>query len=136
MALYVPIQVKADSFSQGLAAVYQSGKWGYIDKSGAMIIEPQFESALCFSQELARVKKDGLWGFINQKGSVVIKPQFGEDFIDKLATKDHAEAMSNFSEGLARVCKQAEKSNDLISTLDRAVNPFNEKTYSAKPAGI
>ena len=63
-------------------------KWGYIDKSGKVVIEPQFDSADDFSEGLAKVKKDGKRGYIDKIGKVVIEPQFDEvwDFSEGLAT--------------------------------------------------
>ena len=38
-----------DSFAEnGLAGVKENGKWGYIDREGNMVIEPQFQSAYEF----------------------------------------------------------------------------------------
>ena len=34
---------EAHSFSQGLAAVKVGSKWGFIDKSGKFVIQPQFD---------------------------------------------------------------------------------------------
>ncbi len=69
------------------------GLWGYIDQTGKMVIEPQFQNVGAFSEgkapvcvEVKRVRK---WGFINEKGEMVIEPQF--------------ERASSFSEGLAAV---------------------------------
>ena len=66
----------AHDFSEGLAAVYQDGKWGYIDTSGAMVIPPQFEYARPFSEGLAAVIQDGKWGFIDQTGKIAIPAQY------------------------------------------------------------
>ena len=38
-----------------LAAIYKNGKWGYIDRQGKIIIEPQFDTANPFSEKLASV---------------------------------------------------------------------------------
>ncbi|MBQ7239757.1 MAG: WG repeat-containing protein [Bacteroidales bacterium] len=69
------------------------GLWGYIDRTGKMVIEPQFLNAETFSEgkapvcvEVNRVRK---WGFIDEKGEMVFEPQF--------------ERASSFSEGLAAV---------------------------------
>jgi KWG Leptospira. len=37
--------------------VKKSGKFGYIDKTGKVVIEPVFDYAESFSEGLARVKK-------------------------------------------------------------------------------
>lgn len=98
----------ARRFSEGLAWVNIDGKWGCIDKSGNVVIQPKFvfESTtalmedISFHDGLTRVKdcgKDGddgwwcagKWGFVDKAGEFAIKPQF-----------DYAE---DFSEGLAPV---------------------------------
>lgn len=50
----------------------QDGRYGYIDKSGNVMIDFEFEDAEKFSCGLAPVLIDGLWGFINEDGEVVI----------------------------------------------------------------
>lgn len=65
-------------FSQGLSAVFIDRKWGYIDKTGKFVIEPQFEQADSFSQGLAVVKTGNKWGYIDRTGKFVIEPKFDE----------------------------------------------------------
>ena len=50
-----------------------ASKYGFIDKSGKMVIEPQFDNAEPFSEGLAQVEKDGKLGFIDKSGKVVEK---------------------------------------------------------------
>ena len=57
--------------SDGLAAIKENGKWGYVDKDGKVIIEPQFEEAHSFLNGYAAVKAHGKWGYINEKGKLV-----------------------------------------------------------------
>ncbi|HYL98798.1 MAG TPA: WG repeat-containing protein, partial [Blastocatellia bacterium] len=79
-------------FSEGLAAVESNGFVGFIDRTGAMVIEPQFLSAGDFSDGLAPVRfarslgTTG-WGYIDRSGKTVIPPQFAEaePFSDGLA---------------------------------------------------
>lgn len=54
----------------------QDGRYGYIDKSGNVMIDFEFEDAEKFSCGLAPVLIDGLWGFINEDGEVVIEPAY------------------------------------------------------------
>ena len=63
--------------------------WGYIDKTGKFIIQPQFDSASNFSEGFASVRMNNKWGYIDKTGKFVIQPQF--------------DLASNFSEGLARI---------------------------------
>lgn len=60
----------------GLAAVCISGKWGFADKTGKLVIEPQYEGANSFSIGLGAVCVDGAWGYINANGVIRIECQF------------------------------------------------------------
>jgi len=104
--------------SHGLAPV----KYGYVDKGGRMVINPQFDDADSFAGGLARVKI-GNWGYINKSGKFIINPQFdgADNFYEDLARVkiDHKygyinkegkivinptfDEGYNFSDGLARV---------------------------------
>ena len=99
-------------------------RWGFMNKSGQLIIQDNFDEARNFSEGLALVRKKGKWGYINKFGSVVIRPQFksawsfeGEyarvktfeqkmGFIDQKGNwfiEPEFELVKDFSEGLARV---------------------------------
>lgn len=71
-----PQFAKARDFSDGLAAVQQGDKWGFIDRAGRMVVKPQYEGANDFREGLAPVKQGGKWGFIDKAGNMVIRPQF------------------------------------------------------------
>jgi len=71
-------------FSEGLALVEVDKKWGFIDKTGKIVIEPAFVNAESFSEGLAKVclsyrlDKNNIityiqWGYINTTGEVVIE---------------------------------------------------------------
>ncbi|HYM76114.1 MAG TPA: WG repeat-containing protein [Candidatus Dormibacteraeota bacterium] len=64
-------------------------RWGYIDSTGKLVINSQFEEVADFSEGLAAVKTGSRWGFIDEDGKFVINPQFDE--------------VSSFAEGLAAV---------------------------------
>lgn len=54
-------------------------KWGYIDKSGKLVIDYQFSDADVFSEGMAAVvpqteENTMTWGYVDKKGVVVIKP--------------------------------------------------------------
>lgn len=66
-------------FSEGLAPVKFEGKWGYIDKTGKMVISAQFISAGLFSDGLAAASTEGnLYGYIGTNGLYKVHPQFDE----------------------------------------------------------
>ena len=52
----------ANSFREGLALVKEGGKWGYIEKTGKMVISPQFSECGQFVEGLAAVKVGNKWG--------------------------------------------------------------------------
>lgn len=63
------------------------GRWGYIDRSGSMAIEPSFQKAGEFSNGLAAARTDSLYGYIDPAGEWVIEPRFrdAKTFGDGLA---------------------------------------------------
>ena len=80
-----------------LYPVSVDGKLGYIDKTGKIIIEPQFDEAYVFSNGLAKIKVGDKYGFIDKTSKVVINPlsdtssYFNEEGIADITTysKDH-----------------------------------------------
>jgi hypothetical protein len=80
---------KALAFSEGLAAVEQKDKSGYMDKAGRQIIPPTYNDVQHFSEGLAAVLIEGKYGYIDRSGKMVIPPKFG--------------SADPFSEGLAVV---------------------------------
>lgn len=73
-------------FHEGLAAVTsdksyiedQNAHFKYIDYSGGVAIEGEFERARAISEGLASVYVDGKWSFINKKGEMEIETKFDE----------------------------------------------------------
>ena len=62
----------------GLLPVSFGGKCGYVDASGKMVINPQYDNAEAFNARLglAPVFVGGKWGLIDREGKYVINPQF------------------------------------------------------------
>lgn len=72
------------AFSDGLALFCNENlDCGFVDKSGKVVVNPQFDDARPFSEGLAAVERDGKWGFIDKTGKIVINPQFEKvgDFV-------------------------------------------------------
>jgi hypothetical protein len=67
-----------------------NGKGGFIDASGAIVIEPIYEKVYPFSDGLAAVQVDRKWGYIDAQGKMIIEPRFASPGF--------------FSEGLASFC--------------------------------
>jgi len=82
-------------FCCGLAPVKIETKWGYINKSGRIVVKPTFIRASEFSEDgLARVcvrrtDRSAKYGFIDRHGNWKLQPEYGD--------------VGHFSEGLARV---------------------------------
>ncbi len=55
----------------GLFCVNVNGKYGYIDKTGKYVINPQFDYAGSFSEGLAVVEIGGKWGYIDKTGKFI-----------------------------------------------------------------
>ena len=86
-SLFICIPIAAQSTA--LFPIQQNDRWGYIDRSGKIVIEPRFESAREFSEGPAVVYLNGKSGFIDTSGKIVIEPKYP--------------VARPFSEGLARV---------------------------------
>ncbi|MFH1258481.1 MAG: WG repeat-containing protein [Elusimicrobiota bacterium] len=91
-------QQKSTEESIALFRVEVNDKWGYIDKTGKIIITPQFDEARTFSEGLAAVATieklksnadlvNRKWSYINMTGKIVIDQQFSwaGDFSEGLA---------------------------------------------------
>lgn len=83
-------------FSEGLAPVTFNGVCGYVDRTGGLVLKPEFKAGEdcgtvwgSFDGGLSRWKIGDKYGYINQSGQFVIKPAFDLTF--------------NFSEGMAFV---------------------------------
>lgn len=134
----------AENFSEGLARVgfgeknqepHRDGSidinsYGYIDKTGKLVIPAKFSAASNFSEGLAAVKidsqtnnKTALYGYIDKTGKMIIAPKFtqagnfsnglapvftesSQGYIDrtgKMVLKLKYQFLGDFSAGLARV---------------------------------
>jgi hypothetical protein len=92
-------------FAQGtpqtaqLRPVYVNGRWGYADRSGTLVIKPQFDAARPFAGAIAQVgvvdeelpeidaAPNLKWGYIDERGRVVVELRYTilRDFAEGLA---------------------------------------------------
>ncbi|PSQ81794.1 MAG: hypothetical protein BRD40_03275 [Bacteroidetes bacterium QS_1_65_9] len=65
-------------FSNGLLAFRDGGRWGFMDRTGEIKVEPSFFWTRNFSEGLAAVsrKESGKWGYIDTTGKMVIQPAY------------------------------------------------------------
>ena len=90
-------------------------QWGYIDRSGTLVIAPQYQQADDFHEGLAAVQVDGLYGFINTDGDVVIDPQFA--------------SVNHFSDGLVAVQPEGEERMGFANRQGEVVIPATFGNY-------
>jgi hypothetical protein len=63
---------QADNFSEGLAVVQVRGSWGFIDKTGRLVIEPKYEWCCGFSEGVAVVMKTNEVLLIDESGQTIL----------------------------------------------------------------
>lgn len=65
-------------FIDGIARVKRGRKWGFIDETGKVIVEPKYDFVWFFCEGFAEVKVCGGWGFVDKTGKEVVKPKYKE----------------------------------------------------------
>jgi len=83
----------AEEFHEGLAVLTvrdkgdpEAGKYGFIDRTGKVVIAPQFAEAFDFSEGLAAVRTEKTtvyrmgdhWGYVDRTGRYAISPRFNQ----------------------------------------------------------
>jgi WG repeat protein len=139
-------------FTEGQTVVKVGRKQGYIDLTGRLVIQPQFDDADSFSEGVAAVKIGGKYGYIDRNGKVAISPRFswasrfseglaavgteeGDGYIDKsgkvIIIGGRSSMGSSFSEGLTPVrtdegTKYIDKSGNTVVTTRGNTGGFQE----------
>ena len=111
-------EVKFDSvgvFHDGLAVVKAAERYGYIDRSGAIVIPIQWMAAYDFSEGLAALRVDKKhFQFIDTAGTVVIKSK-------------KYDSVGRFRNGICRVVKGGK-----VKWIDTKGKELKEESNSAK----
>ena len=111
-------EVKFDSvgvFHDGLAVVKAAERYGYIDRSGAIVIPIQWMTAYDFSEGLAALRVDKKhFQFINTAGTVVIKSK-------------KYDSVGRFRNGICRVVKGGK-----VKWIDTKGKELKDESNSAK----
>jgi hypothetical protein len=164
---------KAGSFHDGLAWVVPPKasdksseaklKYGFINKSGKLIIPPKFENVTDFSEELAAVNLGkqkipearygidqiyrNIWGYIDKSGKYVIPAKFdeAEPFHDGLARASSGQLTQNESGRKSIQAKvgfiDKNGSNTIASKFDKKTNDNGDfydgfaRIYASKKCG-
>jgi hypothetical protein len=80
---------RSTCFYSLLDAVLASGRWGYINRAGKVVITPKYSFVRPFSEGLAAVCSGAKWGFIDTEGRLKVPLRYN--------------SAGSFSEGLATV---------------------------------
>lgn len=64
------------SFSDGLARIELSGKYGFIDRTGKQVVPCKYDHAWDFDHGLAVVSLNGKWGVIDSTGKEIVPCQY------------------------------------------------------------
>jgi hypothetical protein len=104
-------------FSDGLAHISQrvGTKSGYMDKTGKVAIELQYDYALEFAEGLAGVKVGDKFGYIDRTGKMVIEPQFSE--------------IRSFSDGMALASTDAIEYGKKFGYIDKTGKMVTEAQF-------
>lgn len=109
-----------------LFPILEHGKWGYMDRTGKMVISPEYYDAAPFKEGLARI----------QPWSVLLSKAIRVYFIDKAGKMLNMSKIfsyaKDFSEGLALVAIPGERGFGHIDTTGRLVIPQDDSHEMAR----
>lgn len=76
-----PMFYWVDEFSEGLCAVStdfrskEVRKYGYIDTTGKLVVDFQFQHAKKFENGRGKIQLNNLWGAVDKTGKIIIEPK-------------------------------------------------------------
>jgi hypothetical protein len=130
----------SDDLKPSLYPVDIDGKWGYINRTGHVVIPARYDEAAYFTEGLAAVRVRGRYGYIDPAGHWVIPPRFKYAFAfhEKLAWVD--DEPSGFIDRTGRLvlsappagyCREFREGLAKVTPLERA----GPSTPQALPSG-
>ena len=144
--------IRRNEKSEG--SLFGDDYYGFIDKSGKVVISPIYDDVCEFENGFARVRKDDKWGVMNISGNVIVEIEYDAilpfhenlagamknekwGYIDtsgKLVIELIYDSVGAFGNGLARVDKRDEESSfgRYYAFIDRKGNtiiPFDEDRW-------
>ncbi len=125
--LFVLILGPASHAQNTLYPIFEGNLWGYINKTGKVVIKPQFRYALAFSEGLAAVRIEGRYGYIDTTGRVVIAPSYDRG--------------NPFSHGLAQVFRDGKplfidkNGHEIFQHSFASIMPFQQHSVTIAGTG-
>lgn len=93
-----------------LTKVLRKNKYGYVNKSGDLVVKAKYDYGADFTEGMARVSKDGKSGFVNEEGKEIVPLIYSS-----VSSYSYGWAVVKPSDGEAFfVNKKGEKMNDVI----------------------
>ncbi|HEY9047764.1 MAG TPA: WG repeat-containing protein [Ohtaekwangia sp.] len=108
--LHSYLKKEASQFSEDMCLIVVNGKHGFLDRSGNMVVKPQYDYATNFAEGIAIVLTKDKMGAIDKKGNMVIPAIY----FGLLAP----------AEGLVPASKYPEKKWGFMDTKGKTVIPF------------
>ncbi|WNZ24541.1 WG repeat-containing protein [Leptolyngbya sp. NK1-12] len=107
--------------------ISKNQKSGFIDQTGTVVIEPEFDQVEPFFEDRAAFKANGKWGFIDPRGTIVITPQFESvgNFFDQRAV-----VISGYKQGLIDP-----NGNVVVEPQYELLIPLHEQRWAFKQHG-
>lgn len=123
--------------SEGLARVKSGDKWGYIDKTGKIVIPVEYDRAGDFSEGFARVAKDNTgysWGIIDKTGTSVLPFEYEENKIKSMPPSEFIQKEIQRKAEIEAFTEEIEAvlDNDYYSKESPSINVLGEVTEKLK----
>jgi len=62
--------------TDGVLAIREKGKWGYINDKGDVIVTPKYDTCTAFKYGYGRFKLGSKWGIIDRSGTEILAPEY------------------------------------------------------------
>lgn len=62
--------------NEGMLAIHEKGKWGYINDKGDVIVSPKYDTCTSFKYGYARIRMNSKWGIIDKSGTEIIGTEY------------------------------------------------------------
>lgn len=95
--------------------------WGFIDKSGTVVIEGNYDEVNNFSDGFAAYRQKAFWGYIDKRGQIVIDAQYYNAY--------------NFANGIAKV-SNFDRNYGIINRSGEVIIPLKYQDISQFSEGL